>query len=512
MKKNLLKISIIVLFISLFALLNWNSFTSPFAGDEGEYAYSAWLLRTGDLPYENTFLQKPPLIIYTYLFGQLISPESIVIPRILAAIFIFLTAILVGLIALKEWGKYASIFSIFIFLPLVYFPVNTPFTANTEVFMILPMTALLALFVYFKNSKKIWPYILAGVLSSFAIFYKPISLLVVISIILFWLFEIYKNQKNFSSIIKPILLIGLSSLFSAIILLIPFFKVLPILFQEVIKFNSYYIGSIGNPIDNFIFYLKRFLGYWWFLLIIFISLFFKIPQNIKYYLILLGIAILSIFSTPIGHYYIMIMPILALIFGALYNSFLLKSNRKQKIIITIIVLPLIIYSMLYSFKEQFFLSPNELSVWVYGTSNPYIESREVANHLAMITNPDDRVFVAGSEPQIYYYSKRKSMSRFDITFPLNLPTPYREKFQNELISDFEKTPPKAIVLTKSILSGLSDNNNPTIFIDYFNILISENYNIIGGYVWDDLHNNGHWEQPLKSESFKNASFIIYIKK
>ena len=66
MKNKILSISIVILFISFFVLLNWNSFSAPFERDEGEYAYSAWLLRTGDTPYQDSFLQKPPLIIYTY--------------------------------------------------------------------------------------------------------------------------------------------------------------------------------------------------------------------------------------------------------------------------------------------------------------------------------------------------------------------------------------------------------------------------------------------------------------
>ena len=154
MKKNLIKIIIALLFVFLFALLNWNSFSAPFERDEGEYAYSAWLLRTGDTPYRDSFLQKPPLIIYTYLVGQIISPWAVWPPRVLASIFVFLTAILVGLIAMKEWGRIAGVFSAFIFLPFVGFPPLTPFSANTEKFMILPMVAILALFVYFKDSKK----------------------------------------------------------------------------------------------------------------------------------------------------------------------------------------------------------------------------------------------------------------------------------------------------------------------------------------------------------------------
>lgn len=276
MKKNLLKVFIVILFLSLFTLLNWNSFSAPFERDEGEYAYSAWILRSGDLPYQNSFLQKPPLIIYTYLFGQLFSPWSVVPPRILASIFILLTAFIIYIIAKKEWGKIAGVFSVFLFLPMIGFPPLTPFAANTEKFMILPMVGLLALFVYFKESQKTWPYILAGVLGSLAVFYKPICLFVVLTIIIFWLFELYKSTKErkIFTILKKISIIVLSSLFTSFILLIPFLKILPNLFQEVFTFNISYINSFGNPFANFSNYLGKFFSYWWILLFLPFGLFF----------------------------------------------------------------------------------------------------------------------------------------------------------------------------------------------------------------------------------------------
>lgn len=501
---------IIILFISFFVLLNWNSFNAPFERDEGEYAYSAWLLKTGDIPYKDSFLQKPPLIIYTYYIGQIISPFAVWPPRVLAAIFVFLTAIIVGIIATKEWGKFAGIFSAFIFLPFIAFPPLTPFTANTEKFMILPIIALVVLFVYFQNSQKKWPYVLAGIFSTLAVFYKPICLPVILFIIIFWLIKYYRSS-SFLGTIKPFLLIGISAIGTALILLVPFLKVFPLFYQEVFTFNVSYLSSFGNSLDNLANYMGKFFHYWWILLILPFGLLFRKPNNFYYYLILLIISLLTIFSTPIGHYYLFLMPFLALICGALFSSFIeLLSKDKHKILMIAIVLPMMIYIMLFPLKEQFSLNPAELSEWVYGTVNPFGEAKEVANHLAQITNEGDSVFVAGSEPQIYYYSRRKSSTRFMITYPLNLPTPYREQFQKELISDLEKNRPEAIVVSQRTMSGLWNEGSPEIFIKYFEELISKNYKIVGGYVWDDSY-TGHWQDNLDDKSIPMASLLLLAK-
>ncbi len=502
------------LFISFFVLLNWNSFSAPFERDEGEYAYSAWLMRTSGIPYQDSFLQKPPLIIYTYLLGQMVSPRAVWPPRALATIFVFLTSILVFLIAVKEWGKIAGVFSAFLFLPLIGFPPLTPFAANTEKFMILPMMVLLALFVYHQNSQKSWPYLLAGGLSTLAIFYKPICLPVILFIIIFWLFKFYRSalSNKFSSLMKPFFLISLASLLSAVILLIPFFKVWPKFFEEIFIFNLAYPNAFVDPLGNLINYSLKFLHYWWILLLLLLGLVFKKPTNTLYYFSLLIISLLTIFSTPIGHYYLILMPFLALLGGALFNSFLesFSLNNHQKVLSTVIALPIILFVMIFPFKEQFSMSPQKLSEWVYGTVNPFGESAEVASHLAEVTKPSDVVFVAGSEPQIYYYAQRKSGTRFVITYPLNLPTPYREQYQKELITDLEKNPPQAIVLSQRVMSGLWDKDSPQIFIKYFSNLISQNYEIVGGYIWDEK--GGRWQEPMKEKLIQATSLLLLIKK
>lgn len=511
MKNKILTISIIVLFMALFALLNWNSFTAPFERDEGEYAYSAWMLRTGSgVPYQDSFSQKPPMIVYTYLLGQTISPWAVWPPRVIASTFVFLAAILIYLIAKKEWGEIVGVFSAFLFLPMISFPVLTPFAANTEKFMILPMVGILALFVYFKDSRKSWPYILSGILSSLAIFYKPICIPVILFIIIYWLFSLYKLNKEsgFKIIIKPALLIGLSSVVTAVLILIPIFKVWPYFIEEVFVYNSSYLSTFNNPyLFNF---LDKFIHYWWILIILPFGLFFRKPKNIFYYFILLIFSWLAVISASISHYYLILIPFIVLICGALFSSFLKLIIDKHKVLTTGIVLFFVLYMILFPFKNQFSLSPQKLSEWVYGTANPFGESMEVAQQLALVTSENDNVFIAGSEPQIYYYAHRKSLTRFIIIFSLNLPTHYREQYQTELVENLKKNPPKAIIVSLRSDSGLWNNGSPEIFIKYLNDTISKNYHIIGGYVWDN-NENGHWQDILDEDQINRASLLLYIK-
>ena len=49
----------------------------PLERDEGEYVYAAWLMRTGKgVPYLDSDLQKPPMIVYTYGLVEAVAPTS----------------------------------------------------------------------------------------------------------------------------------------------------------------------------------------------------------------------------------------------------------------------------------------------------------------------------------------------------------------------------------------------------------------------------------------------------
>src|SRR5215510_2910887 len=80
-------VAAVLLLAVAFVALRWNTFTSPFERDEGEYAYGAWLMRQGILPYQNAFMQKPPMILYTYFVGESFG-GGVLAPHVLGALFL----------------------------------------------------------------------------------------------------------------------------------------------------------------------------------------------------------------------------------------------------------------------------------------------------------------------------------------------------------------------------------------------------------------------------------------
>ena len=112
------------------------------------------------------------------------------------------------------------------------------------------------------------------------------------------------------------------------------------------------------------------------------------------------------------------------------------------------------------------MAPDAIARSIYGSSNPFVESEAVARRVAELTRPQDFVYVAGSEPQILYHARRRSPTRFVISYPLMLETPLALPYQQECVRDLERNPPAAIVFARSPLSWLPRPNSPKVLMDY----------------------------------------------
>ncbi len=497
-------------FLFLFYLFNWNTFNAPFERDEGEYAYGAMLLRQGDFPYQNTFLQKPPLIIYTYWVGQLVNSTATWPPRLVAGLFALVTTCFVGWIARREWGSPAGWIAVFLYLPMSMFPVLTPFAANTEKFMLLPLMSLVALYVYIPQPQQARVWLFSGILSVLAIGYKPIALPVVLAIYALWGWRLYQNHTQLPIIGKYVSWTLLGGLLAGLLITLPILRqeAFSDFWEQVVVFNHAYASTSGFALSNFFSYLGKFTHFWWIIFLTIVLFYHLRPPRWPTYTLLTIAALLGVITSPMGHYYLLVVPFLSLMTTAaiIYWAKMFKPELTGWVqcsltagVILIIVFP---------FRQQFYLSPSELTTWVYGTVNPFTETPIIANHIAQLTQPTDPVFVAGSEPELYFYAQRVAPTRFNITYPLNLDTPFRERYQNELVNNLTTTRPKLIVLSRRPHSGLWNEGSPTIFLNFLTKTLSENYHTVGAYVWDNF--GGYWQNNPTDEQILQASYILYL--
>ncbi len=494
----------------LFLLLRWNTFSIPFERDEGEYAYAARLLSNNEMPYEHSFLQKPPMIVYTYMVGQFISEHSIVLPRILASLSVYFTIVLTGLIVARERNHFIGLAVMWIMVPMISLPAVFPFAANTEVFMILPMMVTFFLFMWKKGDASLLHWFIAGCSGAIACLYKPIAAPVLVFIVLLWQYELWKSTKSISALIKHTIVIVAGVAGTALLFLLPFIihDGAKTLRECVIDYNIVYTSSDQNGYSSFFYYMSVLWRTWWIVFLLPFWLIIKRPALWWGYFGAIIISLITISRTAIGHYYILAIPFLAIAsiiaLDSLFTSISIFSN-KGSVGAKVVVVGVIILILSSSNFRLLSLSSEELCIEAYGNQNPFIEAQLMATKLSENSKQSDNIFIAGSEPEILYYADRKSLSRFVIMYPLMIPTPAALTYQQEVIQSLQQNPPDDIIYATPQASWLTTERSPKLFMPFLEKLLSSQYKAIGG----TLLNSRVWVDNPSAKDAKNFSLILF---
>jgi len=172
---DLRRAGLVILLCALPVLLYLPFLQEPFERDEGIYATIAQGLPDGKLPYRDYFEFKPPVVFGWYALGFSIFGEGVVAPRIMAALCLSATTLLVFLagrllLARRQAYYAAAIFAVSTGLA------SLQFNANTEVFMLPLLVASLAAYAKGQRDEKpAWIFV-AGFSGGIAIMTKQVAL------------------------------------------------------------------------------------------------------------------------------------------------------------------------------------------------------------------------------------------------------------------------------------------------------------------------------------------------
>ena len=159
----------------------------------------------------------------------------------------------------------------------------------------------------------------------------------------------------------------------------------------------------------------------------------------------------------------------------------------------------------------FVLSINEATRVVYGL-NPFTESLEAAKYIRDHSGKDDKVAVLGSEPQIYFYSQRRSATRHLYIFPLMEKHAYSRKMQKEMIWEIEVAVPKFVVVVKLLEEWASPDSAPQL-LDWEENFLKSDYEIAG--VIDIVSHYDviyKWEEQARGYSPKSRFYLLIYKR
>jgi hypothetical protein len=142
----------------------------------------------------------------------------------------------------------------------------------------------------------------------------------------------------------------------------------------------------------------------------------------------------------------------------------------------------------------------------------FVESLEVGRYLREHSKPDARVAVLGSDPQIYFYSQRRSATGFIYVFGLLEDQPFARQMQKQMIDEIERTAPEYLVFVNLPLSWAV---GPHSSMDIFKWINSyqANYESVGVI---DMIAPGQakilWNQATSGYALRSGKFILVMKR
>jgi len=443
----------------------------PLERDEGEYAYCGQLILQLVPPYTAAYTMKLPGTCFAYalimlLFGQTIKGIH------LGLLFInCLSIILLFLITKKLLNSRAALIAALCYAILSVSPTVLGFAAHATHFIVLAALAGTFLLLLCLENGRLTLYWGSGFLFGLAFLMKQQGIFFI-----FWggFLILYRGLSSRPSSIKSIVMRLL--IFGAGAIL-PFMSVVVIALLSgtfdkfwfwTFKYASKYAGSI--PIsEGVIFFLTNFLkvikGFellWIVALIGILSSFLdKRLREVRWPI--LAFTLFSFLAICPGfyfrnHYFIMLLPALALLVGIFINSldYYLSSKFSNPFLnfIPLLVISSAIILGINEHKKYFlFEKPVVLSRVIYG-ANPFIESIKISEFIKSRTNPQEKIAVLGSEPQIYFYSQRHSATGYIYTYGLMEAQEYQLSMQQEMIKEIERASPKYIIFVRILTSWL----------------------------------------------------------
>jgi hypothetical protein len=201
---------------------------------------------------------------------------------------------------------------------------------------------------------------------------------------------------------------------------------------------------------------------------------------------LLGLLVSSFLAFSAGfyfrqHYFIFILPAVSLFTGVAISALPNLTARHSNFVrFALLLLFCVALSQQILAARKFFFegSPVQASRIVY-EANPFPESVRVAEYLRDHTNVGDTIAVLGSEPQIYFYSKRHSATGYIYTYGLMEPQSYARQMQEEMIHQIESAHPKYLISISIDLSWLRRPTSDGLIFAWANDYIEKFYDVVG---------------------------------
>jgi len=447
----------------------------PFGRDQGQYAWIASSTLHGNLAYRDIFEIKPPLTYMVHELALLLFGQHMASIRLLDLLWQFMTAVLLYKIAVRlEQSQSAGILGAILYL-VFYFHPDYWTNAQTDGFLNLPIAAGILFFLIAQQRASSRSYFASGAAISLGVLFKyPIGIL----ILFLCLLEFIRLKKN--GLLPALWLMtgfGTPLLIGALVMfmrgnLTDFlwaqFVYIP-RYSTILHDHLSYVGGLTFGLGGI---MKAPLPGWVSLIGI-CGLFIGPSRSRRTQMVIL----VMWWASAVIHFLIQnkfyiyhALPIYAPLALMVSNFFVDISKKGGLARFTmgafgafLLAFPFFSYDFpaRYARVVQVVTGAHTLEnvysaeIFNNGDDSSIRADMEVAKYLRANTNQDERVFVWGFEPAIYFLSQRQNATRFIYNITLYGPNASPESQQEFLGAIREQNPVYVVIVRNDAITHVT---------------------------------------------------------
>jgi hypothetical protein len=488
-------VAIIVVIIAA-AVIRGRLLSVPLERDEGEYAYIAQQMLQGVPPYISAYSMKLPGIYVVYAAIMAVFGQTHTAIHLGLLIFNAATIFVIFLLARRFFGPVAAVAAGGVYAVISMTAEVNGLWANAEHFVVLP--ALVGLLLICKADDKIGyvRLLIAGLLFGLAFITKQHGIFFPVFGALYLLYSGLRNRP-----IKWIKAIVAQIVFAAGAVT-PFVLVCFYFWRNgtfdkfwfwTFTYAREYATSVplsyawANLNEEMGFILKESYPIWLFAIAGLFAV--TIVKRYRQWAVFtIGLFVFSFLAVCPGfyfrgHYFIFLLPAAAILAGAGFAALDVLFQRIMPVISRVFIIGAIGFGAVgYTLYQQraylFNNSPEAVCQMVY-RGNPFPESLRIAEFIRNNTGPNDTVAVVGSEPQIYFYSGRRSATSHIYMYPLMESNSFAGSMQQEMIAQIETAKPEFMVFVNVTLSWLARPSSDKTIFKWFESYCPQYYDLAG---------------------------------
>lgn len=426
----------------------------PLERDEGDYAYIAWRLAHGEVPYLDWFDQKPPGVYAAYRAAFGLLGDSVLAIRIAAALFSALSSIALFFAVRPLLGPLAATLAAILLGFLSADPMIQGPIANTEIFMLPGIVAAAALFLHVVSAERtrIAVCIALGVSLGVATAFKQVAAVnIPFFLLAFALCVRGRGRWRRLAAFTGWMAVGGLLVWGPILIWFQQRGGLTAALDAVLLHNLSYASALplSRRWANLVFYGGRFAashGAAWILAGVGLALLARRRDRFPA-LFLGGWALVNAVGVSASghyfpHYFQQMLPAVASLAAAtlaVEPASPGPSRVRVALVSALALVPLALAALRF-----WALTPAEAMQTIY-PGNAFQNMPALAREIASVSEPQDTVFVFGTEPELLFYARRVSASRYHLLFPLFGPYPDALERQRGVAAEVARAQPAVLV-------------------------------------------------------------------